>query len=284
MSALDENVKQKGASVAQSCRSRVPSVPLELACGRDCPNFGRRGDVGSDLAIDKTESSILRERVNNSNLLISRLFTGSLRHDRPRARKSHSALLVAHLRAVSLVAHRSRRQEATVDSPARSCDPTHSFSDEQLTRVDEIIAQRKSKLGALIPVLEEVQEVCGYLPMELQTRVARGLGIPVATVYGVVTFYSFFTMVPRGKHVVRVCLGTSCYVRGGQRVLDRTSEVLHLQPGECSKDRNFSLETVRCLGACGLAPVVVVDNETHGQVKAAKIEQLLDTYQENSRG
>jgi NADH:ubiquinone oxidoreductase subunit E len=150
--------------------------------------------------------------------------------------------------------------------------------------VDEIIAHRKGKLGALIPVLEEVQEVCGYLPMELQMRVARGLGLSVATVYGVVTFYSFFTMLPRGKHVVRVCLGTSCYVRGGQRVLEKTSDVLHLQPGECTADLNFSLETVRCLGACGLAPVVVVDNDTHGQVKAAKIEQLLDIYQENSRG
>jgi len=94
----------------------------------------------------------------------------------------------------------------------------------------------------------------------------------------VVTFYSFFTMIPRGKHVIRVCLGTACYVRGGQNILDRMSQILGIEPGECTADRNFSLETVRCLGACGLAPVVVIDADTHGQVKPAKLEQVLAKY------
>ena len=152
------------------------------------------------------------------------------------------------------------------------------FTSEQLAQVDEIISRYKGKPGALIPVLEQVQDVCGYLPSALQLRVAKGLNLPVANVYGVVTFYSFFTMVPRGKHVIRVCLGTACYVRGGKRILEKMSELLKVDPGECTEDRLFSLETVRCLGACGLAPVVVIDEDTHGRIKPAKIDTLLAQY------
>lgn len=152
------------------------------------------------------------------------------------------------------------------------------FTSEQLAQVDEIISSHKAKPGALIPVLEQVQDVCGYLPMAIQLRVANGLNVPVANVYGVVTFYSFFTMVPRGKHVVRVCLGTACYVRGGKSILEKLSSLLGIGPGECTEDRLFSLETVRCLGACGLAPVVVVDEDTHGQMKPTKLEALLAQY------
>lgn len=110
------------------------------------------------------------------------------------------------------------------------------FTADQLEKVDEIIGKYKSKPGALIPVLEQVQEVCGYLPMALQYRVAKGLNLPVANVYGVVSFYSFFTMVPRGKHVIRVCLGTACYVRGGQRILEELVHQLGIEPGECTDD------------------------------------------------
>ena len=152
------------------------------------------------------------------------------------------------------------------------------FTSEQLAKVDEIILKYKSKPGALIPVLEQVQDVCGYLPMSLQLRVAKGLNLPVANVYGVVTFYSFFTMVPRGKNVIRVCLGTACYVRGGKRILEKMSENLGIEPGQCTEDRLFSLETVRCLGACGLAPVVVINDDTHGQMKPAKLDAVLNQY------
>lgn len=157
-------------------------------------------------------------------------------------------------------------------------EEVQDFSAEELAQVEQIIEQHKSKPGALIPVLEQVQDVLGYLPMTTQMQVARGLNIPVANVYGVVTFYSFFTMVPRGKHVIRVCLGTACYVRGSQKILDKMSDVLGIEPGGCTEDRQFSLETVRCLGACGLAPVVVVDDDTHGQVKTAKVEGILSQY------
>ncbi len=152
------------------------------------------------------------------------------------------------------------------------------FTSEQLAQVDAIILRYRGKPGALIPVLEQVQDVCGYLPMAMQLRVANGLNLPVANVYGVVTFYSFFTMVPRGKHVIRVCLGTACYVRGGKRLLERLTDILQIAPGECTADRLYSLETVRCLGACGLAPVIVVNQDTHGQVKPAKLESLLAQY------
>lgn len=152
------------------------------------------------------------------------------------------------------------------------------FTADQLKQVEDIIVSHKGKPGALIPVLEQVQEVLGYLPVTVQMLVAEGLNIPVANVYGVVTFYSFFTMVPRGRHNIRVCLGTACYVRGGQKLLERLQDILGIKPGGCTNDRRFSLETVRCLGACGLAPVIVVNEDTHGQMKPAKLEGVLALY------
>jgi len=161
---------------------------------------------------------------------------------------------------------------------ADSFGGTEDFTAEQLKQVDAIIMSHTGKPGSLIPVLEQVQEVLGYLPAPVQMLVAEGLNIPVATVYGVVTFYSLFTMVPRGRHNIRVCLGTACYVRGGQKLLERLQDILGIQPGGCTEDRRFSLETVRCLGACGLAPVIVVDEDTHGQMKPAKLESILALY------
>ncbi len=150
--------------------------------------------------------------------------------------------------------------------------------DEQLRQVDEVIRKYRDKPGALIPVLEEVQGITGYLPEAIQRRVASGLGIPLSQVYGVVTFYSFFTMTPRGKHQVRVCLGTACHVRGAKRVLEEMERKLGIEPGGCTDDREFSLDLVRCVGACGLGPVVVVDEDTHKQVKVAKLNAIVDKY------
>ncbi len=132
--------------------------------------------------------------------------------------------------------------------------------------------------AALIPVLEEIQEAIGYLPKSIQSRVAHGLRIPFSEVYGVVTFYSFFTMVPRGKHTVRCCLGTACYVRGGKKNLEKLRETLKVEPGETTHDRRFSLETVRCLGACALAPAMTVDAETYQQVKPSQIPTILENH------
>jgi NADH:ubiquinone oxidoreductase subunit E len=152
------------------------------------------------------------------------------------------------------------------------------FTPQQLSAVDEIIGRYRSKPGSLIPVLEEVQETLGHLPKPILARVALGLRRPFSEVYGVATFYSFFTMVPRGRHTVRCCLGTACYVRGGKKNLDKLVETLRVAPGETTPDRRFSLETVRCLGACGLAPVIMVDEDTFRQVKPTQISAILEPY------
>lgn len=160
----------------------------------------------------------------------------------------------------------------------------NEFTSDQWARVDAIIAKYRGKPGSLIPALEEVQGVTGYLPYVVQRQVATGLGIPLAQVYGVVTFYSFFTMKPKGRHQIRVCLGTACHVRGSKRVIDNLEKDLGIEPGDCTEDREFSLDTVRCLGACGLAPVMVVDKDTHKQVKVAKLNAILNRYKNRAAG
>ena len=145
--------------------------------------------------------------------------------------------------------------------------------------MEDIIQKYQEKEGALIPVLEECQNVCGYLPMEVQERIAEGLNIPGSTVYGVVTFYSFFTMVPKGRHTIRVCLGTACYVRGGKLNLDYLQDELELEVGGTTRDLRFSLNSVRCLGACGMAPAMVVDDDTYAQVSREGIMEILDRYE-----
>lgn len=153
------------------------------------------------------------------------------------------------------------------------------FSPEQMAQVDEVVAKNQGKPGALIPVLEDVQSVLGYLPQAIQRKVAQGLNIPVADVYGVVTFYSFFSMVPKGRHNIRVCFGTACYVKGAQRIFEKLSSSLGIGHGGCTEDRRFSLETVRCLGVCGLAPVMLVDEDVHGQLKISEAEKKLTSYE-----
>ena len=153
------------------------------------------------------------------------------------------------------------------------------FTAEQWEAIDGIINSHQSKPGSLIPVLEEIQETIGYLPKPIQHRIALGLKIPFSEVYGVVTFYSFFTMVPKGRHPVRCCLGTACYVRGGKKVMDRLVQILKIKPNETTPDRRFSLETVRCLGACGLAPTMVIDEDTFPQVTPSSAEEILESYE-----
>ncbi len=153
------------------------------------------------------------------------------------------------------------------------------FTAEQVVILDEIIDRYRDKPGGLIPVLEEAQVALEFLPMAVQKRIANGLNLPLSRVYGVVTFYSFFTMTPRGRHTVRVCLGTACYVRGGKAIAETLEKAFGVKEGETTPDRRFTYESVRCLGACGLGPVVVIDEEVHGRVKPGKIKDILNQYQ-----
>jgi NADH:ubiquinone oxidoreductase subunit E len=159
------------------------------------------------------------------------------------------------------------------------CNEMQEFSPEELAAADAIIDRYRHKPGSLIPVLEEAQEAIGYLPKSIQRRIARGLKIPFSEVYGVVTFYSFFTMIPRGRHTIRCCLGTACYVKGGSKILEKLSHALNTDAGETTPDQRFSLETVRCLGACGLAPVMVVDDHTYKQMNPSKVQDIISEYE-----
>jgi len=153
------------------------------------------------------------------------------------------------------------------------------FSPEQIAKLDAIVEKYKGKPGGLIPVLEEAQMVLEYLPIGIQKLIAQGLNLPLSRVYGVVTFYSFFTMTPRGRHTIRVCLGTACYVRGGKAIAEAIEKAFNVKEGETTPDRRFTYESVRCLGACGLGPVVVVDEDVHGRMKPAKVKEMLNQYE-----
>jgi NADH:ubiquinone oxidoreductase subunit E len=162
------------------------------------------------------------------------------------------------------------------------CACGETASEEQLlARLDEVLEQYREKPGALIPILQIAQGIFGYLPESALKRIALGLGKSYSEVAGVVGFYSFFTTVPRGKHLIRVCMGTACYVRGGTRVLEAVKRRLGIDVGQTTPDRQFSLEVARCFGACGLAPVITVDDEVHHRVKANRIEDVLAKYRES---
>ena len=152
-------------------------------------------------------------------------------------------------------------------------------ADPRWQELDEIIASWRDKPGNVIPVLHRAQEVFGYLPREVQEYVAQGLDVPVTEVYGVVTFYSLFTMQPKGRHTISLCMGTACYMKGSQAILDALKEQLAVSPGETTEDARFTLEVMRCMGACGLAPVLVVDEDIYGRVKPESLAEILEKYQ-----
>ncbi len=156
---------------------------------------------------------------------------------------------------------------------ACACEPSEQ---EQLKKLDEVIGEYRDKPGGLIPALQLAQTIYGYLPEPVIRRIADGFGKTVSEVTGVVTFYSFFTLHPRGKFLVRVCLGTACYVRGGKEVLDAFKKKLEIEVGETTPDRQFSLEVGRCFGACGMAPVVMVNDTVYQRVKPARVGEMVN--------
>ena len=149
---------------------------------------------------------------------------------------------------------------------------------EQEAKLREVIASHKDMQGALIPVLHEAQGIYGYLPIEVQSIIAEGLGVSLAEVYGVVTFYAQFSLNPKGQYEIGVCLGTACYVKGSGDILEKFKQLLGIDVGECTPDGKFSLTATRCVGACGLAPVVTVNEDVYGRLTVDDVQGILDKY------
>lgn len=149
---------------------------------------------------------------------------------------------------------------------------------EQEAKLKEVIEKHKDDPGAVMPVLQEAQDIYGYLPIEVQQMIAEGLNVPVDEVYGVATFYSQFALSPKGKYNISVCLGTACYVKGSGNVLNKLSEELGIDAEECTADGLFSLTACRCIGACGLAPVMTVNDDVYGRLTIDEIPGIIKKY------
>lgn len=145
-----------------------------------------------------------------------------------------------------------------------------------IEKINEICQAHNNDAGELINILHETQNTLGYLPREVQERIARNLGIPSTRVNGVVSFYAFFTEKPKGKHPISVCMGTACYVRGSEKVLDEVKKVLGIEVGETTPDGVFSLDCLRCVGACGLAPVLTIDGKVYGNVDPKNVRKIIE--------
>ena len=145
-------------------------------------------------------------------------------------------------------------------------------------RVEEIIAEYKNENTPLMMILSQVQKEYGYIPFEVQEIVSEKLGIPVSEIYGVVTFYSFFSLKPKGKFVIGVCLGTACYVKGAQQICDKFSELLGIKPGETTEDGLFTIDALRCIGACGIAPAVSINGKVYPKMSVNQVQQVINEY------
>ena len=151
---------------------------------------------------------------------------------------------------------------------------------EQAAALQSCIRKHRGEEGALMPVLQEAQAIYGYLPVEVQAAIAEALGLSLAEVYGVATFYSQFSLYPKGKYKIGICLGTACYVNGSQDIYDKLQSLLGISSGECTADRLFSLDATRCVGCCGMAPVMTINDDVYGRIKPADVEGILQKYRE----
>ena len=154
-----------------------------------------------------------------------------------------------------------------------------SGTKEQEAQLFEFIEKHKNEPGAIMPVLQEAQNVYGYLPIEVQQMVADGLGVPLSEVFGVATFYSQFSLTPKGKYNISVCLGTACYVKGSGKILEELSKELGIEAEECTEDGKFSLTACRCIGACGLAPVITINDDVYGRLVPEDVKGILAKYE-----
>ena len=150
---------------------------------------------------------------------------------------------------------------------------------EQQEQLFKVIDENGGTHGSAMPILQKAQEIYGYLPIEVQTMIAEKMDVPLEEIYGVSTFYSLFALTPKGKYNVSVCMGTACYVKGAADVLGKICEVLGIQPEECTQDGKFSITECRCIGACGLAPVMTVNDDVYGRVSVSEVEDILSKYE-----
>lgn len=150
--------------------------------------------------------------------------------------------------------------------------------DERLEKVKKFINDHKDVKGGLIPVLHFIQETYGYLPEDVLEHVSDGLNIPMTEIFGVASFYHFFSLEPKGEHIIRVCMGTACYVKGAQGILDKFARELNVEVGKTTEDGKFTLEATRCLGACGLAPVLTIGEKVYGRLTVDDVPRILDEY------
>ena len=157
-------------------------------------------------------------------------------------------------------------------------------TEAQEKQLQEVIAKHRGQPGGLMPTLQEAQGIYGYLPIEVQTKIADGLGVSLSEVFGVATFYSQFSLTPKGEHVCSVCLGTACYVKGSDKVLEALENKLGIKAGECTPDGKFSIESCRCVGACGLAPVMTIGDEVYGKLTPDQISGIIDSYMNEKGG
>lgn len=148
----------------------------------------------------------------------------------------------------------------------------------KLSELDQVIEKYSSKKGNLIPVLHEIQEKVGYLPAEVQRYVSQKLGVAMSKIYGVISFYSFFTTEPRGEHTIGVCMGTACYVKGAEKILNRIKEELGIETGQTTADNKFTMTMTRCLGTCSLAPVIMIDDQVYGSLNVEKLPAIINKY------
>ena len=171
-----------------------------------------------------------------------------------------------------------------ISEEIKSCGLYKSKAEKIKLTSEKICNEYKPIKDNLIQMLNEVQEHYGYVPMNAQKVLSEFLNVPMAEIYGVVTFYSRFTLKPKGKYNIAVCLGTACFVKGSQKIMDRLKERLKIEPGETTKDGMFSIEETRCVGACGLAPVFTVNGEVYGKATVQKLDQVLDSLQNQKGG
>ena len=153
-----------------------------------------------------------------------------------------------------------------------------SGTPEQKAQLDALIAKYKNEKGALMPILQQAQDIYGYLPVEVQKEIAAGLDIPVSEVFGVATFYSQFLLNPKGVNPVNICLGTACYVKGSGKLMEKMESLLGIECGGLTKDLKFSLDATRCIGACGLAPVLTIGEDVYGRLEPSMLEGILKKY------